>query len=486
MKKPQRAHSFHVAVIVAVTIAAATAAALVAAPARTARRTQQPPSDPVVASLREQALASDLAWQLVASLTTEVGPRSAGSDGDRRGVEWALAAMKRLGFDNVRSEPVTVPHWVRGEESGEILAPFRQKVLLTALGGSVGTPEEGITGEIVAFPTLEALQAAPAEQVRGRIVYLDRRMERTSDERGYGEGVGIRRDGPAEGGRKGALAVLIRSVATGTHRFPHTGATRYGDAPKVPAAALAVPDADVLAAQVASGQPVRFHLRLASRVLPDAPSANVIGEVRGATRPDEIVLLGAHLDSWDLGTGAIDDGAGCAIVMAAAKLVASLPRRPARTIRVVLFANEEFGLSGARAYADMYKDDLPRHVLALEADLGAGKIWGMRARAAATGRAFLQEVSRDLAPLGVKWLEEDAFGGADLSTLEPAHVPFADLANDASTYFDYHHTADDTLDKIDPKSLAQVVAAYAVTTWRVADSDVVLGPAPEPAAPRRP
>ncbi len=484
MKKSNRAHSFYIAGIAAVAIAAITAAALIAAPARTSRRTQQPPSDPVVASLRDQALASDLAWQLVSSLTTEVGPRSAGSDGDRRGVEWALAAMKRLGFENVRSEPVTVPHWVRGEETGEILAPYRQKVLLTALGGSVGTPEEGVTGEVVAFPTLEALQAAPAEQVRGRIVYLDRRMERTQDERGYAEAVGIRGSGPVEAGRKGALAVIIRSVATGTHRFPHTGGTRYGDGPKVPAAALAVPDADVLAAQVASGQPVRFHLRLTSRVLADAPSANVIGEVRGATRPDEIVLLGAHLDSWDLGTGAIDDGAGCAIVMAAAKLIASLPRRPARTIRVVLFANEEFGLSGARAYAVEHADELSRHVLAVEADLGAGRVWGMRALAAPTGRTFLREVARDLAPLGVEWQEKEALGGADLSVLEPAHVPMADLAHDASTYFDYHHTADDTLDKIEPKDLAQAVAAYAVTAWRVADSDVVMGPAPEP-PPRR-
>jgi carboxypeptidase Q len=457
--------------------------AVAAAGARAAGRPQAAGA-PEVAALREQGLASDMAWKLLASLTTEVGPRSAGSAGDKRAVEWALLAMKGLGLDNVHSEPVTVPHWVRGENTGEILAPFPQRVLLTALGGSVGTPEEGITGEVVGFPTLEALQAAPEEQVRGRIVYLDRRMERTQDERGYGEGVGIRRDGPATGGRKGALAVLIRSVATGTHRFPHTGTTFYDDAPKVPAAALAVPDADVLAAQLAGGKPVRFRLRLTSRVLADEPSANVIGEVRGATHPEEIVLLGAHLDSWDLGTGAIDDGAGCAIVMAAAKLIAAQPRRPARTVRVVLYANEEFGLSGAKAYAKEHEAELAKHVLALEADLGADKVWGMRALAAPAGRAFLQEVARDLAPLGIDWLEPAAFGGADLSPFEPFHVPLADLAQDASRYFDYHHTADDTLDKVDPESLAQVVAAYVVTAWRVADSTVVFGPAPEP-PPRR-
>jgi hypothetical protein len=449
------------------------------------RRPPRPaPSDPTVTALREQALSSDLAFELVASLTTEVGARSAGSEGDRRAVDWALAAMRRLGLDEVRSEPVTVPHWVRGEESGEILAPFRQKVLLAALGGSVGTPEEGITGEVISFPSLEALQDAPAEQVAGRIVFLDRRMERTRDERGYGEGVGIRRDGPAAGGRKGALAVLIRSVATGNHRFPHTGTTKYADAPRVPAAALAGPDADLLARQLATGQPVRFHLRLTARLLPDAASANVVGEVRGATRPEEVVLLGAHLDSWDLGTGAIDDGAGCAIVMAAAKLIAGAPRRPARTVRVVLFANEEFGLSGASAYATAHADELPRHVLAMEADLGAGKVWGMRATAAPAGRDFLQAASADLAPLGVEWLEAEAFGGADLSPLQPAHVPYADLAQDASDYFDFHHTADDTFDKIDPAALAQAVAAHAVLAFRAADTDVAFGPAPEP-PPRR-
>jgi hypothetical protein len=464
-------------------LASAALAVLEGSPAA-ARAARAPAGDATSIALREQALASDQAWQLLASLTTEVGPRSAGSAGDKRAVAWALDAMKKLGLDNVRSEPVTVPHWERGENTGAILAPYPQKILLTALGGSVGTSEEGITGEVVGFPDLAALQAAPAEQVRGRIVYIDRPMERTKDERGYGEAVVMRRDGPATGGQKGALAVLIRSVATGTHRFPHTGATRYGDAPQVPAAALAVPDANVLARQLASGQPVRFHLKLTSRALAEEKSANVIGEVRGATHPEEIVLLGAHLDSWDLGTGAIDDGAGCAIVMAAAKLIAGLPRRPARTIRIVLYANEEFGLSGARAYATEHADELAKHVLALEADLGDGKVWGMRATARPAGRDFLREVARDLEPLGVAWLDKDAFGGADLSTLEPAHVPLADLAHDASTYFDYHHTADDTLDKIDPKSLAQTVAAYSIVAWRAAGSDVVFGPAPEP-APRR-
>jgi Zn-dependent M28 family amino/carboxypeptidase len=250
-------------------------------------------------------------------------------------------------------------------------------------------------------------------------------------------------------------------------------------------AGLAGPDADLLWRALQSGQPVRVRLRLTARQLADEPSANVIGEVRGATRPDEIVLLAAHLDSWDLGTGAIDDGAGCAIVMAAAKLIAGLPRRPARTVRVVLFANEEFGLSGANAYAAARGDEVARHVLATEADHGAGKVFAQRGSASPAGLDFLRQVAADLAPLGIEWQDRQAQGGADLSPLVPAHVPLADLFQDASTYFDVHHTADDTLDKVDPAGLAQNVAAYAVLAWRVADSDVTLGPAPDPDQPRR-
>jgi hypothetical protein len=439
-------------------------------------RTSATSLDPAAAALRDQALASDLAWQLVASLTSEVGARPAGSAGNARAVEWAVATMKRLGFDDVHTEPVTVPHWVRGENSGEIVAPWPHTVALTALGGSIGTPEDGVTGEVVAFPTLEAFQSADDEKVRGKIVFLDRHMERTRDGRGYAETVPIRRDGPAVGGSKGALAVLIRSVATSSHRLPHTGATRYGDAPKVPAAALSVPDADLLAAEVASGQPVRFHLKLASRTLPDETSANVIGEVRGSTHPEEIVLLGAHLDSWDLGTGAIDDGAGCAIALATAKILSGLPHRPARTLRVVLFANEEFGLSGGRAYAKAHEAELGKHILGLEADTGSGRVWGVRAAASPAGTDLLKSVARDL---GLEWNETPADGGADLSPLEPSRVALADLSQDASLYFDDHHTADDTLDKVDKRDIAQVVSSYAVLVMRVADSSVVMGPAPE-------
>jgi Zn-dependent M28 family amino/carboxypeptidase len=315
--------------------------------------------------------------------------------------------------------------------------------------------------------------------VGGKIVFLSEAMERRRDASSYGEVVPNRGGGASAAAAKGAVALLIRSVGTGAHRFPHTGSLRYAeDVGRIPAAALAVPDAELLARQLASGQPVRFRLRLTARSLGERESANVVGEVRGGSRPDEIVLLACHLDSWDLGTGALDDASGCGIVMAAAKLLAELPRRPARTVRVVLYGNEEFGLSGARAYAAAHADEVPRHVLAVEADLGAGRIWALAGNVAPEGAPVLREALADLAPLGVEWLEAPARGGADLIPLDALRVPVADLRHDATYYFDYHHTADDTLDKVDPADLRQCVAAYAVLAWHVADDDRALTPAP--------
>jgi carboxypeptidase Q len=440
-------------------------------------------SDPTAVGLRERALESDLAWELVSSLTTEVGPRLAGSAGDRRAVAWGIATLERLGFDEVRTEPVTVPHWDRGEAEGQILAPFPQPLHLTALGGSIGTAEEGLEAEVVELRSVAELGQATEEQLRGKIVFLSQAMERRTDGSGYREAVPNRGAGASLAAAKGAVGLLIRSVGTGTHRFPHTGSLRYADsAPRIPAAALAVPDAELLQRQVASGKPVRVRFRLTARHLPEAQSANVVGEIRGSSRPEEILLLACHLDSWDLGTGALDDASGCGIVIAAAKLLAELPARPARTVRVVLYANEEFGLSGARAYAERHAEELPRHVLAVEADLGAGRILKLAGRVAPEGLPVLREALVDLEPLGVEWLDEPAYGGADLSPLVPHRVPLADLRHDASTYFDYHHTADDTLDKVDPEDLRQCVAAYVVLAWHVASDDRPLGPAPEPPA----
>ncbi len=437
-----------------------------------------------IASLQAKALEDDLAYELLRSLTVEVGHRFAGSPGDRAAVAWAKDKLEGLGFDKVWTESVTVPHWIRGEAHGEIVAPYPQETVLIALGGSTGTPDGGITAEVVGFPSLEALEEASDQSVRGKIVFVNRETERTRSGRGYGEAGGVRRSGPAVAGAKGAVAMLIRSIATGNARFAHTGGTRYSeDAPKIPAAALAVPDADLLAAQLETGKTVRFHLELGSHYRPDAQSANVIAEMRGREKPDEIVLLGAHLDSWDVGTGAHDDGSGCANVMSAARLIGELPERPRRTVRVVLFANEEFGLSGARAYAEAHVDELAQHQLAVESDLGGDRVWVFRTAVQEAAISEAESVAKLLEPLGIEWGGNVAWGGADLIPLRPARVPRADLPQDATRYFDLHHTIDDTFDKIDPESIAQNVAAYVSVAYWAAETPTTLTPAPAPATP---
>ncbi len=430
--------------------------------------------------LRERAGGSDLAYQLVRSLSVEVGPRLAGSAGDRRAVEWALAKLRELGFDEVRAEPVTVPHWERGEASGEILAPYPQLVVLTALGGSAPTPDAGLEAEVLRVESLDALKALPEGAAAGKIVFIDGVMEATRDASGYGRAVAKRGAGPSEAAKKGAVALLIRSAGTSNDRIAHTGATRYLDGvARIPAAALSNPDSDLLAAQAASGKPVRFRLRLTTRVLPDEQSANVIAEVRGREKPEEIVLLGAHLDSWDLGQGALDDGAGCAIAVAAAKLIAELRERPRRTVRVVLFANEEFGLSGARAYAVAHEAELPRHVAAVEADLGADAVWALSSGVEPAALPAVEAVARLLAPLGVEQGGNEGRGGADLSPLAPARVPLFALWQDATRYFDVHHTVNDTLAQVDEAGLRQNVAAHALLAYAAAEMEGDFGRAPE-------
>jgi carboxypeptidase Q len=439
------------------------------------------------ATVRDRALASPGAYELLAALTTEVGPRFAGTAGNQRAVEWARRKLEELEFDQVWTEEVTVPHWVRGEAAGEIVAPWPQKVALVALGGSVGTPAGGIEAEVIEVSGLDALEGLDPAAVAGKIVFINQRMQRARDGSGYGETVPIRSRGPARAGARGAVAVLIRSVGTSNNRLAHTGGTRYeDDAPKIPAAALSNPDADLLSAEVESGESVRFRLELGSHTEPDAPSANVFADVRGSERPEEIVLLAAHLDSWDLGTGAIDDGAGCAIVTEAARLISELDPRPKRTIRVFLAANEEFGLSGARAYGERHADDMARHVAATESDFGAGRVWSMSSRVAETALPIVRDLALLLKPLGIEYGDNDAHGGADLRPLRDSQVPFFDLRQDGSLYFDYHHTANDTLDKVAPEDLAQNVAAAAVTALVLADLDVSFGPAaPFPEEPGR-
>jgi Zn-dependent M28 family amino/carboxypeptidase len=451
---------------------AVAAAALLVLPAGTlpARSESDPGLVATIAGLQQRALADDTAIDLLRRLTVEIGPRFAGSPADRKAVEWAAAALAALELANVRREPVVVPRWVRGAEEGRIVAPHPQPLVLTALGGSVATPPEGLTAEVVEFDSLESLEAVADVALAGKIAFLNHRMERARDGSGYSATRPIRSRGPSVAASKGAIAMLMRSAATGSHRFAHTGATRYAEGlPRIPAAALAVPDADILEAQLAAGAPVEFYLALESRRLEDGLSANVVGEVIGRERPAEIVLLGAHLDSWDTGSGALDDGAGCAIVMAAARLIARLPKPPRRTIRVVLFANEEFGLSGARAYAERHRDALARHALATESDFGAGPIWRFATRWHPLDLDRAAPLAELLAPLGIDSFGNTGRGGADLIPLRQVGVPIADLTADGTYYFDYHHSEDDTFDKVDPRALAQSVAAMATLAYYAAE-----------------
>ena len=429
-------------------------------------------------ALRDQALESSDAYSFVAGLTTEVGPRPAGSANDRRAVEWASRRLREYGLE-VRTEEVTVPHWVRGKASGRIVTPYPQRMALVALGGSVGTPEGGIEAEVLEVESLEALAELEPGQAEGKIVFFNRRMERHPQGKGYHPAVQPRVHGPARSATLGAIAVLIRSAGTSTNRFAHTGSTRYAEGVRrIPAAALSNPDADLLARQIAGGKPVRFHLELGCRTLADEISANVIGEIRGREAPDEIVLLAAHLDSWDLGTGAMDDGAGCAIVSEAARLIAALPTPPRRTVRVLLTANEEFGLSGAKAYGERYAEDFGRHTAAMESDFGIGLVSMFRAHVTADKMPLVRDLERLLAPLGIALEDAPASGGADLRPLKPARVPFFDLPQDGTDYFDLHHSANDTLDKLDPEALKQNTAAYLTAVYVLAETTFDLGRAP--------
>jgi hypothetical protein len=449
---------------------------VVAAPSLAAPKPAASDLPAPVVRLQRELLAGRAASELARALSTEVGPRLAGSEGDRRAVAWALERLRALGFEEVRAEAVTVPRWERGEAEGAIVAPFPQRVAIAALGGSVGTPDEGIEAEVVATENVATLAALPDESVRGKIVYLFERMQRSRDGAGYSKTVKIRGDGVVEAAKKGAAAVVIRSVGTDSSRQPHTGGIgRKYLANPIPAAALSNADADLLDEMRRGGRTVRFRLRLTSRRLADTTSANVVAEIRGRERPDEIVLLAAHLDSWDLGTGALDDGAGVGVVIAAAQAIGRLPERPRRTVRVVLYANEEFGLSGGIAYAREHAAELARHQAALESDFGTGRVFSVQARTATDdGGAALDELARLLAPLGVARDATVASGGADISTIRRLGVPVFDLSHDGSAYFDYHHTAEDTADKLDPEALAQASAAFATAAWQLAERPDLL------------
>lgn len=429
-------------------------------------------------SLKNQAMQGSKAFTIVESLTTEIGPRMAGSEAYDRATVWAQAKFKALGFDKVWLQPVTFPVWKRHSESGRIISPYPQRIVLTALGGSVGT-QGPLTAEVVDFASLEALQAAPDQSLKGKIAFINLKMVRAKDGSGYGPVSTVRRVGAVEAAKKGAVALVIRSVGTDSDRMPHTGMMRYQeDVRKIPAAALSIPDAELLANMLQRGNPVKLELNIDAGWIGSKTEYNVIGEITGRSKPKEIVVIGGHLDSWDLGTGAIDDGAGVAITMAAGELIGKLKQAPKRTIRVIAFANEEQGLHGGKAYAEAMKAEVANHQLGAESDFGAGRIYALQAGVDEKSWPVLEQVGNILQPLGISVDKDHGGPGPDIGAMAELGMPWAELAQDGSDYFDYHHTANDTLDKIDPKALDQQVAAYAVLAYLAAETDVKFGKKP--------
>jgi len=437
-------------------------------------------SEAIAHTLRDRATRGEsVAWDVVSELTTRIGARPAGSAAERAAAEWSAARLRALGFENVRIESFPMTAWVRGVERAEITSPSPQSLTAVALGGSPPTPAGGVEGEVVLFPTLDDLRAAAPGSLAGKIAVITRRMPATQGGSSYGVTVAARSAGPGEAAKRGAIGFALRSMATGGHRFGHAGGTRYeGARGPIPAFALSEPDAEQIERLVALGETVRVRLTSTASYVPDATSQNVVADIRGSERPSEIVLLGAHLDSWDLGTGAIDDAAGVGIITAAAKLIADAPRRPKRTVRVVFYGSEEVSqpgdtLLGNRTYPVVHKSEVASHVIAGESDFGADRIYSLALPPGTWDSPLGKTLARVLAPISVVPTDESpGRGGADVGPLADLGVPIFLLNQDGTKYFDYHHTADDTLDKIDPAALSQNVAAWVSLAWLIADSDV--------------
>lgn len=456
-------------------LAAAGAGPVLAQDAATIRTAEQ---------IRDAAMLDNLALEYVTELTTRFGPRPAGSASEGAAAEWAAGWMREHGFRNVRIENFPLVGWERGTDSGAIVGPFAQPLSVAALGHSPATPEGGLEADVVRFTSLEALQAAPESAVRGRIVFIDLgQMQPMQDGSGYGPQTRVRGLGPGVAMAKGAVAYVMRSVGSDHDRLPHTGTTRYVDGrPTIPSFALSAPDADQLSRLVEMGQgPIRLHLFSSAHTY-ETTSQNVIGDIVGDERPDEVIVLGSHMDSWDQGTGAIDDGAGGAITLAAALELAEGGRRPARTVRVILYGSEEVaqpttatGDGGGTYVRGIGEAGVANHIIAGESDFGADRIYALQLPPGAQGSAFQAVANQVLYPIGVLASSEpETSGGADVGPLARAGVPVFGLSQDGTRYFDLHHTANDTLDKIDPEQLSQNVAAWAALIWLIADSDVTF------------
>jgi carboxypeptidase Q len=416
------------------------------------------------------ALTSDVAYKRLAWLTDRIGNRLSGSESLTRAIEWAVAEMKRDGLDNVRAEKVMVPHWVRGEESLELLEPVGRKLSMLGLGDSVGTPPEGVTAEAVVVRSFDELEAL-GERVRGKIVVYN--VPFTS----YGETVAYRGVGASRAAKYGAVASVVRSVTPVSLQSPHTGGLRYSaDQPKIPAAAVTIEGAELLQRMQERGERPVLRLRMGAHTLPDAESANVVAELKGREKPEEVVVIGGHIDSWDVGQGAQDDGGGCVVSWEAARLLKELGLRPRRTIRVVLFTNEENGARGGNGYRDAHKSELANHVLAIESDSGVFRPtgFGLSEKASPQARADFTEIARLLSGIGADRIDPDG-EGTDIGPMMREGVTGASLNDDISHYFDIHHTQSDTFDKVDPQELAACVAAMAVMAYVVAEMPERLG-----------
>ncbi|WP_448664563.1 M20/M25/M40 family metallo-hydrolase [Sphingomonas sp. CJ20] len=427
---------------------------------------------PDVAALRDAALNDTVAWDVVEGLTTEVGQRLAATEAEARARAWGVKKLTALGFKNVHVETYRMPVWVRGEETAEVLGASAQKLTIAALGNSGSTGPKGVEAEVVYFPTMADLVAAPADSLKGKIAFVSHTMTATQDGSQYGPFGAARRAGPNVAATKGAAAILIRSIGTDYHRNPHTGVTTWakGVTP-IAAAALSVPDAEQLERLLKRG-PVRLKLLVTPQFKGEAESGNVIGDVPGSDPAAGIVVVGGHLDSWDLGTGAIDDAAGLAITTAAAKAIMNAGQ-PRRTIRVVWFGAEEVGGFGGEAYAKAHANE--RHVFASESDFGADRVWKFETNLPEGAKAIGDRLTPALAPLGITRGSGTAHGGTDVEPILRGGVAGVDLSQSGLRYFDYHHTPDDTLDKIDPVQLRQNVAAWTTVLAIVANAPEDIG-----------
>jgi carboxypeptidase Q len=415
-----------------------------------------------------EAAGGTRAWDRLAELTDTFGARLSGSENLERAIAWAVDTMRRDGLENVRTEPVIVPRWVRGAESVEIVEPVRSPLTMLGLGGSVGTPAEGVQAETLVVSSFAELDAHPAD-AKGRIVVFN--VPFTT----YGETVQYRANGPSRAAELGAVAMLLRSVGPVGLRTPHTGALRYASgARQIPAAAITAEDADRLQRMQRRGTKTIVRLKMEATFLPDVESANVVAEIRGREFPDEVVVIGGHFDSWDVGTGATDDGGGCIASWEALRILTALKLRPRRTLRVVLFTNEENGLRGGFAYRDRYKQELSRHVLMIESDGGVFRPTGFGFSGNDAARATIERIGSLLAGIDAHRIGPQG-GGADIGpSVEAGRIPAMSLNVDGN-YFLIHHTPADTIDRIRPDEIARATAAIAVMAYVVADLPQRLG-----------